>query len=181
MRGHGGTPDDLPRQSASEAVNNPLQHHPQGMEILRQFCDKSGRELTAERCRMVEFPQGASLIPNPVNGIPGFKLANHHFVPGFPQMAWPMIEWVLDHLYPALSNKQYREEAVLVNNLYESAIIPLMESLLQDYPDTRIFSLPILDFDEPRIELGAKGPAQVVKARWSVKNFTKKGQPGEGD
>jgi molybdopterin-biosynthesis enzyme MoeA-like protein len=27
-----------------------------------------------------------------------------HFVPGFPVMAWPMIEWVLDTLYAGLAS-----------------------------------------------------------------------------
>ncbi len=45
------------------------------------------------------FPEGAALIPNPYNKIPGFSVGSVHFVPGFPVMAWPMIEWVLDTHY----------------------------------------------------------------------------------
>jgi molybdopterin-biosynthesis enzyme MoeA-like protein len=35
-------------------------------------------------------------MPNPFNRIPGFMANEHYFVPGFPQMAHPMIEWALD-------------------------------------------------------------------------------------
>ena len=48
------------------------------------------------RLNMGVFPEGATLIPNPYNKIPGFSVGSVHFVPGFPVMAWPMIEWVLD-------------------------------------------------------------------------------------
>jgi molybdopterin-biosynthesis enzyme MoeA-like protein len=49
---------------------------------------------------MADFPQGVALIPNPVNRVPGFSLGHHHFFPGFPDMAWPMLDWVLATHYP---------------------------------------------------------------------------------
>ena len=52
------------------------------------------RARNLNQCRV--FPQGAQIIPNPYNKIPGFSVGDVHFVPGFPVMAWPMIEWVLD-------------------------------------------------------------------------------------
>ncbi len=54
---------------------------------------------------MGEFPVGASIIPNPYNQIPGFSLDEHWFVPGFPVMAWPMLEWVLDTHYADLFHR----------------------------------------------------------------------------
>ena len=54
---------------------------------------------------MGEFPVGSEIIPNPYNRIPGFSLRRHHFLPGFPQMAWPMMEWVLDTHYRARSSR----------------------------------------------------------------------------
>jgi molybdopterin-biosynthesis enzyme MoeA-like protein len=46
------------------------------------------------------FPR-AQIIPNPYNKIPGFSCtrtprARFERAPGFPVMAWPMMEWVLD-------------------------------------------------------------------------------------
>ena len=37
-------------------------------------------------------PEGSRLIPNPVNQMPGFSVHDHHFVPGFPSMACPMVD-----------------------------------------------------------------------------------------
>ena len=61
------------------------------------------------------FPAGARLIPNPYNKIPGFSVGHVHFVPGFPVMAWPMIEWVLDQHYAHLFRQHaYAEKSVIV-------------------------------------------------------------------
>ena len=58
------------------------------------------RDDNVHRLNMGVFPEGAEIIPNPYNKIAGFSAwpaTWRYFVPGFPVMAWPMIEWVLDH------------------------------------------------------------------------------------
>ena len=60
------------------------------------------RADNVHRLNMGVFPHGARIIPNPYNKIPGFSVGDVHFVPGFPVMAWPMIEWVLDTQYAHL-------------------------------------------------------------------------------
>src|SRR5213596_3300836 len=89
-----------------------------------------------QRMRMGEFPVGASIIPNPYNQIPGFSLADHSFVPGFPVMAWPMLAWVLDTRYADLFHAAPRaERSVLVFDMPESRVTPLMEQLEAQYDD----------------------------------------------
>ena len=100
--GIGATPDDHTRQCAAAAAGLALKLHP---EAEREIRARFGGEVTPQRLMMGEFPQGSSIIPNPVNRIPGFSIREHHFVPGFPQMAWPMVEWVLDSRYRALFNR----------------------------------------------------------------------------
>jgi molybdopterin-biosynthesis enzyme MoeA-like protein len=97
--GIGATPDDHTRQAAAEALGVPLVLNPQARDLIARHMAEIGQPLTPERLRMGELPEGAALIPNPYNRIPGFSLGRHHFVPGFPVMAWPMIEWVLDTHY----------------------------------------------------------------------------------
>lgn len=161
--GIGGTPDDLTREAVAKALDSSTERHPEGVKILEEFVKQFDRKLTEERYRMVTFPKGSSLIPNPINTIPGFSIKRHHFVPGFPEMAHPMIEWVLDNIYPELANSQYTEQALMLFDTYESRIIPLMESLLQQWPQVKIFSLPIINQPTPQIELGAKGQTAEVK------------------
>ena len=77
----------------------PLAIHPEGQAIVE---GRFGAEAYPHRINMVNLPAGSRLVPNPVNQMPGFSFGHLHCVPGFPSMAWPMVEWVLDTLYPEL-------------------------------------------------------------------------------
>lgn len=162
--GIGATPDDLTREIAARALDTHTEAHPEGMSIIKAFAETRGRELTTQMTQLVTFPKGSSLIPNPVNSIPGFSIGGHHFVPGFPEMARPMMEWVLDNHYPELADKQYHEDAILLPGTGESAIIPVMQSIMKDWPSVKVFSLPMMGTDRPSVELGAKGNTAEVKA-----------------
>ena len=87
--GIGATPDDITRQCFAEAAGRNLVRHPDFVRILEE---KFGAAAYPHRIHLTEFPEGASLIPNPVNRMAGFSLLQHHFVPGFPNMAHPMID-----------------------------------------------------------------------------------------
>jgi molybdopterin-biosynthesis enzyme MoeA-like protein len=176
--GIGATPDDHTRQCAAAALGRPLAMHPEGRANIEQRIGESAREAGREadmnapdnlqRLKMAEFPQGAALIPNPYNRIAGFSVAHHHFVPGFPVMAWPMIAWVLDTRYAHLFHAEARaERSLLVYEQAEAALTPLMEALQASYPGARVFSLPNVGDASTRrhIELGVKGqPGQVERA-----------------
>jgi len=92
---------------------------------------------------MADLPEGCDLIDNPYNQIPGFRLGEHYFLPGFPQMAWPMAEAVLDARYPGLAELS-RERAVQVAGVPESRLVPLLQRLTQAHPGLKVFSLPHL-------------------------------------
>lgn len=176
--GIGATPDDHTRQCAAAALGLPLLLHPEGRlnieERIRETAREAGIEAdlqasdNLQRLKMAEFPEGASLIPNPYNRIAGFSVLDHHFVPGFPVMAWPMIEWVLDSRYADLFHASvHQERSLIVYEQAEAALTPLMETLERDFPGVRMFSLPSVGDAATRrhIELGVKGaPAQVESA-----------------
>ena len=113
---------------------------------------------------MADLPLDAELIPNPVNRVAGFSINRHHFVPGFPQMAHPMVEWVLDRHYQHLFHTMdYTETSILVMDAGESQLIDLMNQIVAKYPKLKLFSLPKLD-NRHTIELGVKGAADLTKA-----------------
>jgi molybdopterin-biosynthesis enzyme MoeA-like protein len=163
--GIGATPDDHTRQCAAAAAGVELRLHP---EAEREIRSRFGGETTPERLRMGEFPQGASIIPNPVNRIAGFSIAEHHFVPGFPQMAWPMVEWVLEARYRGLFDRdRWSEESIFVYEAGESQLIPAMEAVGERYAKVKVFSLPSMGEDGSRrhVELGVRGdPGEVRDA-----------------
>ena len=91
-----------------------------------------------------------------------------YFTPGFPVMAWPMIEWVLDHEYPHLHrNAAWQERSVLVYGAGEATLTPVMERVEAAHPRVKVFSLPSVDHPEygRHIDLGVKGaPGDVGPA-----------------
>ena len=165
--GIGATPDDHTRQAAAEARGVPLALNPEARELIARHMAEIGQPLTPERLRMGELPAGAALIPNPYNRIPGFSLGRHHFVPGFPVMAWPMIEWVLDTHYRAFfGDGRESEQGMLVTGLSEGTLTPLLDAVEREFPGVRIWSLPCIDPAERflyEIDLGVKGPPGRVE------------------
>ena len=163
--GIGATPDDHTRQCAASAAGTGLKLH---VEAEKEIRARFVGEVTPQRLAMGEFPEGSAIIPNPVNRIPGFSLGEHHFVPGFPQMAWPMVEWVLESRYKKLFNSEKWEEAsILVFEAGESQLIPAMQVVEASFRGIKVFSLPSMGADGSRIhvELGVRGaPAQVKDA-----------------
>jgi molybdopterin-biosynthesis enzyme MoeA-like protein len=173
--GIGATPDDHTRQCAAAALGVPLELHPQAkaliIERMRDVAAEQGTVFDPERpdnvhrLNMGVFPAGASIIPNPFNKIPGFSVGHVHFVPGFPVMAWPMIESVLDGGYAHLQGgPRAVEHSVIVFGAMEASLTPLMEAVEAAHPAIKVFSLPSVDHPQwgRHIELGVKGPAAAV-------------------
>jgi molybdopterin-biosynthesis enzyme MoeA-like protein len=158
--GIGATPDDLTREAAARAADVGLALHPEGEQILRE---RFGERATPQRMKMVEFPQGARLIPNPVNRIPGFSLHDHHFVPGFPNMAWPMLEWVLDTYYVHLQDDTVVHEYSYKVLSPESDLVPVMKAVLANHAQVKVASLPSTE-RHGEVELSVRGPAKQARA-----------------
>lgn len=169
--GIGNTPDDHTRQAAAAALGTDLVLHPEAEVLLRE---RFGAEVSDVHFLLGTFPRGCDIIPNPFNRIPGFMAREHYFVPGFPQMAHPMVEWVLDTYYAHLFNQTEKvDKALLLTgpNAYESALLDLMERIVADYPDLRLFSLPSMTNEGVRrhLELGVEGaPIRVEEAMGKI-------------
>lgn len=183
--GIGATPDDHTRQCAAAALGVELALHPQARDLIvervREMAQAQGQVFDPDspdnqhRLNMGVFPVGAQIIPNPYNKIPGFTCQGHgqgavHFVPGFPVMAWPMIEWVLQHHHAdCFSPGAYLERSVIVLEGLEATLTPLMERVEAEHPAVKVFSLPSVDHPEygRHIELGVKGDAVAVDAAYA--------------
>jgi molybdopterin-biosynthesis enzyme MoeA-like protein len=177
--GIGATPDDHTRQCAAAALGVPLELHPQARILIEQrmkdLAAEKGEAYDPDRAdnihrfNMGVFPVGARIIANPYNRIPGFSCDGRgggmvHFVPGFPVMAWPMIESLLDEHYRHLHRHgAWQERSVVVKGAMEATLTPLMEALENEHP-VKVFSLPSVDHPEHgrHIELGVKGEPEAV-------------------
>jgi len=184
--GIGATPDDHTRQCAALALGTKTQLHPTARELIaaRIQSTAEGDPIKADlsrpenqhRFKMGEFPIGSEIIPNPYNQIPGFRIQEHHFVPGFPVMAAPMMAWSLDTHYKDLFHQEnWSEQSFIVPKGIESALTPLMERIEASFPGVKVFSLPSMGdaskggvYAERHIELGIKGNANLLESAWSA-------------
>jgi molybdopterin-biosynthesis enzyme MoeA-like protein len=183
--GIGATPDDHTRQCAAEALGVPLALHPEAKALIvqrmQEVAAEQGQVFEPERpdnlhrLNMGVFPAGCGIIPNPYNRIPGFSCSGEgggrvHFLPGFPVMAWPMIEGVLDTEYRHLQHQVvWQERSVIVFGAMEAALTPLMEQIERDHHPVKVFSLPSVDHPEygRHIELGVKGEAGAAQRAYA--------------
>jgi molybdopterin-biosynthesis enzyme MoeA-like protein len=179
--GIGATPDDHTRQCAAAALGVELALHPEAKalitERMRDVAAEKGLPFEPDapdnihRLNMGVFPAGASIIANPYNKIPGFSVGEVHFVPGFPVMAHPMIEALLDTLYRALHGTlREAERSVIVYGSMEATLTPLMETIEREHAGVRVFSLPSVDHPVHgrHIELGVKGGEAELAAAYAA-------------
>jgi molybdopterin-biosynthesis enzyme MoeA-like protein len=179
--GIGATPDDHTRQCAAAALEVPLELHARAKELILERMRDVAREQglpyeperpdNLHRLNLGVFPAGAEIIPNPYNKIPGFSVRHVHFLPGFPVMAHPMIERLLDTRYAHLHGTQARSErSVIVTGSMEATLTPLMEDIEARFPGVKVFSLPSVDHPTlgRHIELGVKGETQATEAAFSA-------------
>ena len=221
--GIGATPDDHTRQCAAAALQRPLLLHPEAKVLIRERMQDLAREKgipyeperddNLHRLNMGMFPEGAGIIPNPYNKIPGFYVLSDelmgaefragppqaaldrlaasparelapsggsephavgerggvYFVPGFPVMAWPMVEWVLDTQYRAhFRQDAWQENSIIVFGAMEASLTPLMERIESTHA-VKVFSLPSVDHPEygRHIELGVKGAPVAADAAYA--------------
>jgi len=178
--GIGATPDDHTRQCAAAALEKPLVLHPQAKLLIEERMQDTARERgvpyepehpdNLHRLNMGVFPEGARLLPNPYNKIPGFSCdgpggGTIHFTPGFPVMAWPMMSWALDTYYAEWFRRGgWQERSVIIFGAMEASLTPVMERVEAAHPQVKVFSLPSVDHPQhgKHIDLGVKGPVEAV-------------------
>jgi len=179
--GIGATPDDLTRQAVAQAIGVPVVRHPEAEQLI---VSEYGEKAFPNRVRMADFPEGAALIPNPLNRVAGFSIGGIFCVPGFPEMAWPMLEWVLDgplqHLHRAQPEIELRLRAV-GDQAGEGDLLPLMEALLQAHPGVRFSSLPSRgtpEVPQRHIEFGIRGARSEAEPAFEWFRANLVGRPG---
>ena len=154
--GIGATPDDHTRQCAALACGVALRRHDDAARVIEE---RFGEAAYPQRIQMAHLPVGAQLIPNPVNQIAGFSLNDVHFVPGFPKMAWPMLEWVMDRYYSHLAriDDAPYESMVTVPGVSEGQLMGIMQEFVDRFASVRLSCLPHMDGEYRETELGVRG------------------------
>lgn len=144
--GIGSTPDDFTREVASLAFTKQSAIcHKDAKKII---VDRLGERAYPHAIKMANIPKNSTLIQNPINKMPGFQLDNRFFfVPGFPQMAHPMIVNTLDAHYPK-NIKKY--SCNFLAHCSEGVLIDIMDALMSE---VELSCLPAFDGDKRSAEI----------------------------
>jgi len=144
--GIGSTPDDLTRSIAADVFTaKDLLRHP---EFEKDIIERFGDAAYPHRILMSDLPQGSNLLFNPINNMSGFSLKDKFFfVPGFPQMAHPMLSKVIKRLF---SKKIKKYRLTLLAKTSENTLIDIMKKIPSDI---ELSSLPILNKDNISVEI----------------------------
>jgi molybdopterin-biosynthesis enzyme MoeA-like protein len=162
--GIGSTPDDLTREIAAEVFTNSApQRHPL---FAQAIVDRLGERAHPHPIKMADIPKGSELIHNPVNNMSGFSLYDRFFfVPGFPNMAHPMIESVIAKHF-GTTVKRYR--TTFIAECSEGKLVNIMHTL----ESTLDFSsLPMMDGTNYRVEISISDENSAVVDS-NIKRFT---------
>lgn len=157
--GIGSTPDDLTRAIAAEVfTGKPLVRH---TTFERDIIERFGDDAYPHRIHMSELPEGSRLLKNPVNNMSGFYLEKRYFfVPGFPEMAHPMIHEALNRFFPQ-NRPLFRK--TLMAQTSENTLIDIMKSV----PETvELSSLPILKENRAMVELSIASYDEGLSGHW---------------
>lgn len=144
--GIGSTPDDLTRQIASEVFSDGklVSHEKFHADILERF----GDQAFPNRIHMAELPKKAKLLPNVINNMSGFHLEDRYFfMPGFPEMSHPMVDYILKNFYPQ-APVTYRK--TLIAQTSENTLVHIMQQL---HEEVELSSLPMLNNGKATVEI----------------------------
>ena len=134
--GIGPTPDDITRDAVAQVAGVPLVLNEEARAALeaRPFTGADPRY----RMLMAHVPEGATLIPNPLSGAPGFHVHRMAVFPGIPRLLQAMFEWVR----PLVSGAR-KTRITLYSMAPESSYAGIMKDIIASYPDIRIGSYPV--------------------------------------
>ena len=150
--GIGPTHDDITADSVAKAFGLPIDVDPRIVEIMKTRMPD--REITPARLRMARVPEGADLIDNKVQGLPGFSVENVYVMAGVPSV----MQGMFDVIAPTLKTGKKMLSETLDAGRPESMIAEPLGAIQKAHPDTVIGSYPY-------IEDGRFATRIVVRAR----------------
>lgn len=161
--GIGATPDDVTRAAVAEALELPLERHPEAESEVRAYY---GEHLNDVRLSLANLPRGAQIIRNPINRIPTFRCGRVIVLPGVPSL----VEAMLPALQPVLSGTPFHRTEI-ETPLGESLLVPALIEGERRFPKVSFGSYPEVEtrLISVRLVLRSKDGEQLAAAReWLI-------------
>jgi len=187
--GLGPTFDDKTLEAVALALDVPLTMNSMALHMVRQkykqyeHVRKEKIELTPARLKMAQLPQESHALPNPVGTAPAVVSMSGSStivnLPGVPSEMKAIFQASIKPLIlEAVGNLQFYEKNLLVKEIIESALAPLIDRTMTHYPQVYIKSHPQAAEPIPIIDLhlstSASAQSDVVKTLNAVERFITK-------
>ncbi len=153
--GIGSTPDDLTRQLSAEVFSDGRLYRNPTFE--QAIIERLQERAYPHPIKMSDLPKDAGLLFNPVNNMSGFQLDERYFfMPGFPEMAQPMMDHIVSEY---ISHAPTKYTMGFIAQCGEGKIQELMFSL----PDEiELSSLPMIKEGKANVEFRLSATDQLL-------------------
>lgn len=141
--GIGPTHDDMTIAGVAAAFGVKVVTH---QELRDALAGRFPGQLTAERLRMAEVPEGSGLFRDGVSLLPTIVFRNVHIFPGIPELLRKKFP-VLLQSFPGSPPKLTK---VYVNE-FESEIAPVLNTIVDQYSKVKIGSYPFFEQKDFRV------------------------------
>ena len=163
--GLGPTFDDKTLEGIAKALNRKLSVNQEALNMvkakIREYAKTRNMpegEFTAPRVKMATLPEGTQPILNPVGTAPGVRVDIGGtvliLVPGVPKEMEAIFEAsVVPLLRQAAGDVRFYELSIYADNIMESVLAPLIDTVMLDNPHVYIKSHPKGRENKPHMEL----------------------------
>jgi len=153
--GIGSTPDDLTRQLAADVFSDAMLYR--NAQFKKDIEDRLQERAYPHPIKMSDLPKNAQLLFNPINNMSGFHLNERFFfMPGFPEMAQPMMDEILGkYLPPAV---KYFTKGFIA----QCGEGKIQELMLDLDSDIELSSLPMMKETGANVELSLRSKNKTL-------------------
>lgn len=135
--GLGPTSDDLTTAAAAEAAGVRLRRDESIVEGIRRKFKAFGRAMPESNAKQGDFPEGATILSNPVGTAPGFAMslgqALLFFTPGVPREMKHIFHESIVPAIAALAEPRTYQEHLRTFGMTESGVAEALSSLEQEH------------------------------------------------
>jgi nicotinamide-nucleotide amidase len=142
--GLGPTTDDLTTAAVAKSLGVGLRTDEGSLDHIRRRFERVGRTMSASNAKQADFPEGATVLPNPIGTAPGFEVTlgkagtRAFFMPGVPKEMQRMFD---DQVVPrvrALSPNDMHQIRYRTFGLPESVVGEKLAGIEQAFPGVTI-------------------------------------------
>ena len=140
--GLGPTTDDLTTESIAQALGVNVVRDAASLEAIARRFEKIGRVMSPSNAKQADFPEGATILPNPIGTAPGFMVehAGTHafFMPGVPREMKRMFEEQVTPRIRALAPQDSHQVMFRTFGLPESVVGERLAGIEEAFPGVTI-------------------------------------------